>query len=86
MKQKPVWMLTLVVALILCMPFCAQPAALASQSGETSTPPPTFFITDLASFKEAVAEIQKQRDESGLAEATLVFTQDLAFDYVPIPR
>lgn len=43
----------------------------------------TFFITGLDSFKEAVAEIQKQRDESGLAEATLVFTQDLAFDYVP---
>ena len=46
-------------------------------------PPPTFFITDLDSFKEAVAEIQTLRDESGLTEATLVFTQDLAFDYVP---
>ena len=42
MKQKLVWMLTIVVALILCMPFCAQPAALASQSGETSTPPRLF--------------------------------------------
>lgn len=84
MKQKLVWMLTLVVALILCMPFYPQPAAFASQSGETSTPP-TFFITDLDSFKEAVAEIQTLRDESGLTEATLVFTQDLAFDYVPMP-
>ena len=44
--------------------------------------PPTFFITDLDSFKEAVAKIQTLRDESGLTEATLVFTQNLEFDYV----
>ena len=28
-------------------------------------------------------EIQALRDESGLTEATIVFTQDLEFDYVP---
>ena len=46
-------------------------------------PPPTFSITDLDSFKKAVAKIQTLRDESGLTEATLVFTQNLEFDYVP---
>ena len=83
MKQKLIWMLTIALILFLGMPFYPQPAAFASQSGETSTPPPTFSITDLDSFKKAVAKIQTLRDESGLTEATLVFTQDLAFDYVP---
>ena len=81
MKQKVVWTLTIVVTLILCIPFCTQPAAFASQGDDTSST--TFFITDLASFKEAVVEIQALRDESGLTEATIVFTQDLEFDYVP---
>ena len=81
MKQKVVWTLTIVVTLILCIPFCTQPAAFASQGDDMSST--TFFITDLASFKEAVVEIQTLRDESGLTEATLVFTQNLEFDYVP---
>lgn len=81
MKQKVVWTLTIVVTLILCIPFCTQPAAFASQGDDTSST--TFFITDLDSFKEAVVEIQALRDESGLTEATIVFTQDLEFDYVP---
>ena len=82
MKQKLIWMLTIALILFLGMPFYPQPAAFASQSGETSTPP-TFSITDLDSFKKAVAKIQTLRDESGLTEATLVFTQNLEFDYVP---
>ena len=81
MKQKVVWTLTIVVTLILCIPFCTQPAAFTSQGDDTSST--TFFITDLDSFKEAVVEIQALRDESGLTEATIVFTQDLEFDYVP---
>lgn len=83
MKQKGIGMLILAIVIILCMSFCAQAAAFASQGGETSTPLSTFFITDLKSFKAAIADIQTQRDQNGLTTATLVFTQDLAFDYVP---
>lgn len=52
-------------------------AAPAAFSREGSV----WTVTDLASFKEAKADIEIERDNNGLTEATIVFTQDLEFDH-----
>lgn len=55
----------------------ADPVPAVSRAREGSI----WTVTDLVSFKGAKAEIEDARDDEGLTEATIVFTQDIAFDY-----
>lgn len=60
-------------------------AAVVHNGASLAAAGSVWEITDSASFNAAVADIKAQRDQNSLTEATIVFTQDMEFDYDPHP-